>query len=139
MELKNDFQLANTRTKLAALEARYDALRDDSTEDAHVRDVTMRSLMRYINQFKEEIARYECRCASQNDSEERKAALNGIESDAQLENTRRKLHRLEELLKSKTHDQGEDEMRRTERISLKRLINQLKEEIARYEAHQPTR
>ena len=71
MELKNDIQLANTRAKLSQLEGRYEALRHDSTEDAHVREATMRSLMRYINQFKEEIARYECRRDSQVEAEDR--------------------------------------------------------------------
>ena len=59
MNLKNDIELANTRAKLARLEASYEALRDDLTEDEHIRELTMRSLKRYINQFKEEIARYE--------------------------------------------------------------------------------
>ena len=59
MNLKNDIELANTRAKLARLEESYEALRDDTTEDEHIRELTMRSLKRYINQFKEEIARYE--------------------------------------------------------------------------------
>ena len=59
MSLKNDIELANTRAKLARLEARYEALGNDTGEDEHVRELTMRSLKRYINQFKEEIARYE--------------------------------------------------------------------------------
>ena len=59
MSLKNDIELANTRTKLARLEARYEELRNDTSEDDHVRELTMRSLKGTINQFKEEIARYE--------------------------------------------------------------------------------
>ncbi len=59
MSLKNDIELANTRGKLARLEARYEALGNDTGEDEYVRELTMRSLKRYINQFKEEIARYE--------------------------------------------------------------------------------
>lgn len=59
MSLANDVELANTRAKLADLEMRYEELRNDTAEDEHLRQVTMRSLMRYINQFKEEIARYE--------------------------------------------------------------------------------
>ncbi len=54
MSLKNDTELANTRNKLQRLELRY-----DTSEDAHVRDLTMRSLKATVNQFKEEIARYE--------------------------------------------------------------------------------
>jgi len=59
--LKDDIELANTRAKLARIEARYAKLRDEPRGDAHVRELTMRSLKKYINQFKEEIARYECR------------------------------------------------------------------------------
>jgi hypothetical protein len=59
MSLKNDIELANTRTKLSRSERRYDELRKDTSEDEHVRELTMRSLQATINQFKEEIARYE--------------------------------------------------------------------------------
>jgi hypothetical protein len=62
MSLRSDAELANTRAKLKRLETRYEALRQDATEDAHVRELTLRSLRATINQFKEEIARYEaCR------------------------------------------------------------------------------
>jgi len=59
MSLKNDIELANTRAKLQRLEMRYEELRSDTSEDEHVRELTMRSLKGTINQFKEEIARYE--------------------------------------------------------------------------------
>jgi hypothetical protein len=59
MTLANDIELANTRAKLAELEARYEELRNEAVEDEHLRQVTLRSLKRYNNQFKEEIARYE--------------------------------------------------------------------------------
>lgn len=59
MSLKNDIELENTRAKLRRLEIRYEELRSDSREDEHVRALTMRSLKATINQFKEEIARYE--------------------------------------------------------------------------------
>jgi hypothetical protein len=61
MGLKNDTELANTRAKLQRLEDRYDALRNDENEDARVRELTLRSIKSMINQFKEEIARYEAR------------------------------------------------------------------------------
>ncbi len=134
MELKDENELANTRHKLAELEARYDELRRDGADIARARDATLRSLKRYINQFQEEIARYECRC-NLNGAESRVSGPRDIQSDSELENTRSKLNRLEELLESKC-DGGGEELRRAERISLKRLINQFKEEIARYEAHQ---
>jgi hypothetical protein len=59
MNLKNDTELANTHAKLVRLEKRYEDLRDDTSGDDRVRELTMRSLKRTINQFKEEIARYE--------------------------------------------------------------------------------
>jgi hypothetical protein len=59
MDLKSDLEVVNTRHKLARLEARYEMLRNDPNEDARVRELTMISLKRMINQFKEEIARYE--------------------------------------------------------------------------------
>jgi hypothetical protein len=59
MSLKNDTELANTRIKLQRLEMRYEELRNDTSEDEHVRELTMRSLKGTINQFKEEIVRYE--------------------------------------------------------------------------------
>jgi hypothetical protein len=59
MSLADNVELANTRAKLAELEARHEELRNETVDDEHVRQVTLRSLMRYINQFKEEIARYE--------------------------------------------------------------------------------
>ena len=61
MSLKNDIELANTRTKRRRLEVRYDELRTDTSGDDHVRELTMRSLKGTINPFKEETARYEAR------------------------------------------------------------------------------
>ena len=61
MNLKNDRELANTREKLRMLEDTYEHTRDDMTEDAHVRELSLRSLKRLINQLMEEIARYEAR------------------------------------------------------------------------------
>jgi hypothetical protein len=59
MSLRNERELANTQAKLRRLEARYEALSKDRHEDEHVRELTMASLKETINQFKEEIARYE--------------------------------------------------------------------------------
>lgn len=65
MSLKNEQELANTRTKLARLESRYEALRCETGGDEQLRELTMESLRRTINQFKEEIARYEAHQAVQ--------------------------------------------------------------------------
>ena len=63
-----------------------------------------------------------------------------LKSDIELVNTRRKLRELEALYEQDKLDaDDDDELRETSMQSIKRLINQLKEEIARYEAHLPTR
>lgn len=59
MELKSRREVDNTRAKLARLEVRYEALRADAAGDRRIRQLSMTSLKRLINQFKEEIARYE--------------------------------------------------------------------------------
>jgi hypothetical protein len=61
MTLDNETELANTRTKLKELQARYEALRLDQSEDPRVRRLTMMSLKRLINQLTEEITRFESR------------------------------------------------------------------------------
>jgi dsDNA-specific endonuclease/ATPase MutS2 len=63
-----------------------------------------------------------------------------LQNDRQLANTREKLRLLEESYEEARQETGGDEeLREAEMQSLKRLINQFKEEIARYEAHQPAR
>lgn len=63
-----------------------------------------------------------------------------LQNDRQLANTRAKLHLLEESYEEVRQEcNGDEELREAEMESLKRFINQLKEEIARYEAHQPAR
>jgi hypothetical protein len=64
MTLDNEIELANTRTKLKELQARYEALRVDQSEDPRVRRLTMMSLKRLINQLTEEITRFESRAHS---------------------------------------------------------------------------
>ena len=59
MTLRNDAELANTREKLRELQQRYEARRAESATDPHVRELTLQSLKRVINQLTEEIARYE--------------------------------------------------------------------------------
>lgn len=134
MELKDELEVANTRAKLAELETRHEELREDTSLAPEVRRITMKSLMRYINQFKEEIARFE---AHPNESIQASVCQHGIQTESQLVNTREKLKHLESLL-AENQDRGRDEeFRRAERISIRRLINQLKEEIARYQARHP--
>ncbi len=61
MDLRNERELANTRKKLQQLEALYEADANESDGDEELREAEMESLKRLINQFREEIARYEVR------------------------------------------------------------------------------
>ncbi len=63
-----------------------------------------------------------------------------LSSEGELVNTKSKLQRLEALYAlAEGETDGDEELREMELESLKRLINQLKEEIARYEARQVAR
>ncbi|MBI4578104.1 MAG: hypothetical protein HY718_00285 [Planctomycetes bacterium] len=64
MTLRDDTELANTHEKLREVESWYEELRDDRSEDEQVRQLTLRSFKRLINQLKEEIARYEAHHAA---------------------------------------------------------------------------
>jgi septation ring formation regulator EzrA len=134
MSLQNDIELDNTRAKLLRLEKRYEELRNDTSEDEHVRELTLRSLKGSINQFQEEIARYNA------------GASNGggrdriLQNEREVANTREKLRRLEKRYEEiRQETAGRRVSRETELTSLKRLINQFKEEIARYESRQSVR
>jgi len=63
-----------------------------------------------------------------------------LRNERELANTRRKLARLEAIVTVHENETGGDEeLREMTRESLQRLIKELKEEIARYEARQPAR
>ena len=64
MTIENRRQLENTRAKLQELEQVYAKTRLDPADSEHVRELTLRSLKKRINQFKEEIARFEARASS---------------------------------------------------------------------------
>jgi flagellar biosynthesis chaperone FliJ len=64
MKLRSHRELETTREKLRLLEQRYEASRQEKGGDLHMRELSMRSLKRLINQLKEEIARFESRTAA---------------------------------------------------------------------------
>jgi hypothetical protein len=66
MELKSDRELVNTRAKLQKLLALDEANEKKTGGDEELREMTMQSLMRLINQLMEEIARYESHQAIRN-------------------------------------------------------------------------
>jgi flagellar biosynthesis chaperone FliJ len=59
--LQSERELVNTRDKLRLLEESYEELRNETGGDEELREASMESLKRFINQLKEEIARYEAR------------------------------------------------------------------------------
>ena len=59
MSLRSNLQLEATRTKLAELEKLYAKSKADVSQMGYSRELTLRSLRKTINQFKEEIARFE--------------------------------------------------------------------------------
>jgi hypothetical protein len=62
--------------------------------------------------------------------------MSGIQSQQQLENTKEKLQQLEEHYQRRKEEPAENTYARKLSLqSLKRTINQLKEEIARFEGH----
>ena len=64
MTIENRRQLENTRAKLQDLEQLYVKTQQDPATSEHVRELTLRSLKKRINQFKEEVARFEARASS---------------------------------------------------------------------------
>ncbi len=64
MSLQSYRELDATRAKLRLLEERYEKNRREQDGDQHVRELSMRSLKRLINQLKEEIARFESRASA---------------------------------------------------------------------------
>ena len=61
MNLQSHRELEATREKLRLLEERYEVNQREQGGDEHLRDLSMRSLKRLINQLKEEIGRFEAR------------------------------------------------------------------------------
>jgi arginyl-tRNA synthetase len=64
MTIDNRRQLENTRQKVQELEQLYVETQQRPATSEHVRELTLRSLMKRINQFKEEITRFEARASS---------------------------------------------------------------------------
>lgn len=59
MSLQSAKQLDATRKKLAELEQLYEKTKSDDSQSGYGRELTLRSIRKTINQFKEEIARFE--------------------------------------------------------------------------------
>ena len=64
MNLQSQRESDATREKLSLLKQRFDTIQQQSAGDDHVRELTLRSLKRLINQLTEEITRFEARKAT---------------------------------------------------------------------------
>ncbi len=60
MRLQSQREVENTREKLRSLEEHYEETAKSPCDNEHVRELTLRSLKRIMNQMKEEIAVFEC-------------------------------------------------------------------------------
>ncbi len=64
MSIENRRQLENTRMKLQELEQLYGKVQQGPAASEHVRELTLRSLKKRINQFQEEITRFKARVSA---------------------------------------------------------------------------
>ena len=64
MSIENRRELENTREKLHLMEELFEKVHQEPADNAHVRELTLRSLKKRINQFTEEIVRFESRLRS---------------------------------------------------------------------------
>lgn len=121
-------QLEVTREKLASLEELYAETKARPVENALTRELTLRSIMKMINQMKEEIVRFEAHVPERDP--------NRLRSERELENTKEKLRWLEDQYQAaKARPTDAPHVRDLTLRSINKMINQLKEEIVRFEAH----
>lgn len=59
MDLKNDREVEVTRQKLEVLERHYEERQREPSDNPRLRELSLRSIKRMINQMKEEILRFE--------------------------------------------------------------------------------
>ena len=64
MNLQSERELRVTRGKLRMLEEQYEATRNKAGADDHVRELTLQSLKKLVNQLREDIVRYESRMSA---------------------------------------------------------------------------
>jgi hypothetical protein len=91
MIIRNEQELAVTREKLRLLEERVGALAEETDGDAHVRELTLRSLKSMMNQFREEIARCTARATRAGAGTEKKTNTGAKRLDAESRTGRIKI------------------------------------------------
>jgi len=70
MDLQDDLQLSVTKEKLSGLKECYESVRLETDGDKHVRELTLHSLKKLMNQLTEEIIRYEIHTRGRVESED---------------------------------------------------------------------
>ena len=106
------------------------ALAHETNGDAHVRELTRRSLKSLINQFREEISRFTAGTGAQRAPDDRGLAISDDGNDQRLTNTRAKRRLLEEArVKLQQQPSGNARVDKLSLDSLQSQIKQLKEEI----------
>jgi len=68
MSIQNRQELEATREKLRLLEEHYEEKQKRQGGDPHVRELTLRSLKRMINELKEEIVRFQSHASASSKS-----------------------------------------------------------------------
>lgn len=142
MRLKNDLELATSRRKLAAL---VDAIEreEKSPSSAPGYRMSIESAKRLANQIRREIEEYEgTACGAACKVTGGIGQLRGetrLKNEQELQNTRRKLSRLLELIAKKEQSPTGSQASDMSTESMKRFAAQLRAEIEEYEqAHQPS-
>ena len=117
MNLQNEREVEVTREKLCFMEEQYESIRAKPATNPYARELTLRSLRRTINQLKEEIVRFESG-----------ATRNRNYCDPEV--TRKKMLLLKQHYEATSQRPTEnDHTRELTLQSLKRTINQLKEDL----------
>jgi flagellar biosynthesis chaperone FliJ len=126
--IANDVELNNTQEKLQRLEDRARKVEERlrRNPDRSATRVTLLSYRQLIGQLQEEIRRYELGV----ESPQRRL----LQNEEELQNTIAKLESLKRL-EEKRAAEPPSSARNVSLLSLRRTMNQLREEIAWYETH----
>ena len=133
MTIETAEQLVFAREKLAMLETRCRELRA-SEPLSYTQSLSLDSLCNLAKQLKEQISRYEC---GHGNNSHASPTIRGIQSAEQWKNTQAKLEMLETQCREIRAARKLTHVDELTLRSLKKLANQLTEEMARYRAHHP--
>jgi len=126
--IANDRQLKNTQKKLQRLEERARNVEERlrRNPDRSTARVTLQSYRQLIGQLQEEIQRYELGVEP--------PQRHRLQNEEELQNTIAKLESLKRLEEKRAAEPASS-ARNVSLLSLRRTMNQLREEIAWYQAH----